>query len=82
MTVAQDAPDQERFDSGNIETTEGATVTDQASTEVDLDMPLNAQQSAQDRQQPRSGDGGGSVGDTANEADTGQSATSAPKKGE
>ena len=44
-------------------------------------MPL-PQQSAQNRQQPRSGEGEGSTGDTANETETGQSAVLAPKEGE
>lgn len=80
--MAQNAPDQERFDSGNVETTDRTTVVEQAATEVGLDMPLNEQQAAQNRQQPRSGEGQGSTGDTANEPDTGQSAAVAPRKGE
>jgi hypothetical protein len=80
--LTPDSPDQERFDSGNVEKTDPATTAELAGTEVSLDMPLNAQQAAQDRQQPRSGEGEGSTGDSANETETGQSAVVAPKKGE
>ncbi len=80
--MVPDAPDQERFDSGNIEKSTPETPAELAETEVSLDMPLNAQQSAQNRQQPRSGEGEGSTGDTANETETGQSAVMAPKEGE
>jgi hypothetical protein len=80
--VAQNAPDQERFESGNVEKATPDTPAELAETEVSLDMPLNAQQAAQNRQQPRSGEGEGSTGDSANETETGQSAVVAPKKGE
>ncbi len=79
--MAENAPDQERFESGNVETTDTASVVDQAATEVGLDMPL-AQQAGQNRQQPRSGEGEGHTADSSNETETGQSATMAPKKGE
>jgi hypothetical protein len=80
--VIQDAPDQERFDSGNAETSTPDTVAEQAGTEVNLNLPLNAAQEGQNRQQPRSGEGEGSTGDTSNETETGQSAVLAPKQGE
>lgn len=68
-----------KFDSGNVETPSPDTVTDQAATESDLDMPVGSRADA-NRQVPRSGEGEGSVGDTANQAETGQSATVAPQK--
>lgn len=80
--VTQDASDQKRYDSGNVETPSPDTVAEQAGTEVNLNLPLNAAQASQDRQVPRSGEGEGSTGDTANETETGQSAVVAPKQGE
>jgi len=56
-----------------------ATVTEQAAGESDLDMPLGSGAEV-NRQLPRSGEGEGSVGDTANQTETGQSATLAPPK--
>lgn len=80
--MTQDTPDQQRYDSGNVESPSPDTVGEQAATEVGLNLPLNAAQEAQDRQVPRSGEGEGSTGDTANESETGQSAVVAPKQGE
>lgn len=70
---------QTNFDSGNVETPSPDTVTDQAATETDLAMPVGSGADA-NRQVPDSGEGEASVGDTANETETGQSATMAPQK--
>lgn len=80
--MIQDAPDEQRFDSGNGESLNPNTVAEQAATEIDLDLPLNPQQAEQDRCLPRSGEGEGSTGDSANVTEAGQSAALAPKKGE
>ena len=67
------APAQTAPDSGNTETTSPATTTEQAGTESNLDAPLGTT-AEQNRQAPRSGEGQGSTGDTAGDADTGVSA--------
>lgn len=68
-----------RFDSGNVETSSPDTATGQAKTETDLDMPGGTSADV-NRQVSRSGEGEGSVGDTSNETETGQSAPVAPQK--
>jgi hypothetical protein len=55
------------------------TVPAQAATETDLAMPIGPT-ADENRQVPGSGEGEGSVGDTSNETETGQSASVAPPK--
>lgn len=79
--MGQDARGEKRSNSGNVESASSDTVAEEATKEVELDMPLAAQQD-EDRQAPRSGEGEGSTGDTANGMGSGQSASEAPKQGE
>lgn len=73
--------EQDKKRNGDSEPASSTTVAEQAAGEVNLDMPLAAQQD-RDRQVPRSDEGEGSTGDSANVASSGQSATVAPKQGE
>lgn len=70
---------QTEYESGNVETPSPDDVVQQAVTETDLNMPVGSQ-AERSQQAPRSGEGEGSMADTANEPDTGQSATTAPRK--
>lgn len=65
--------------SGSGDASAPDTVPAQAATEADLDMPIGSSADV-NRQVPGSGKGEGSVGDTANETETGQSASVAPQK--
>ncbi|MDQ2686646.1 MAG: hypothetical protein M3Y28_02140 [Armatimonadota bacterium] len=65
--------------SGSQDTSAPDTVPAQAATETDLSMPIGLT-ADENRQVPRSGEGEGSVGDTSNETETGQSASAAPRK--